>query len=154
MPWTRFTVRLTSPFIYPQCRTPPPSSPVAGACLPPLNAAATRRCFPLLSPGRHGAFSLPRPCPAHPPSYARAIAARVGAPSHLSHRPPRATPVPEPTSQLGWASRLRPRAESRPSTVLRFSSFSFSFKDSRNSYKLLKYVENVIRLRKIQNKFL
>jgi hypothetical protein len=54
-----------------------------------------------------------------------------------------------------WAGRavfsagVKPWAETRPSTVSVFFEFLFGFKDFRNMYKLQKFVENKIKLRKI-----
>jgi hypothetical protein len=47
---------------------------------------------------------------------------------------------------------LGPKAQ--PSTVRGFFYFSISFLNYRNSYKILKFVQNEIKLRKIRNKFL
>jgi hypothetical protein len=58
---------------------------------------------------------------------------------------------------LGQACHARPWAETSPATVLVFFFFfpiSFWFKNSRNWYKLLKCIENGIKLGKMQNKFL
>jgi hypothetical protein len=58
----------------------------------------------------------------------------------------------------GLADQLSPLGQglgpdSRPSTVFPFFYFRFPFEISRKSSKLLKYLENGMRLRKMQSKF-
>jgi hypothetical protein len=66
--------------------------------------------------------------------------------------------TPAPSGQTGQAkiaaNCARPRAQFNPNTVHRVFRFFYFNLNFKNSYKLLKYVENIIRLIKIQTKFL
>jgi hypothetical protein len=55
---------------------------------------------------------------------------------------------------VGLGQVARPRPETRPVTVPFCFPISFFDFDSRNSYKLHKFIINTIRLEKIENKFL
>jgi hypothetical protein len=56
---------------------------------------------------------------------------------------------------LGQAGDTSPWTDFGPCTVQRFpiSEIIFSIKISRNSLKFLKFIENIIKLGKIKNKF-
>jgi hypothetical protein len=57
----------------------------------------------------------------------------------------------EPFLWLGWS--LGPESACYCSAVYSISQILFQFKNSTNFYKLIKYIENKIKIRKIQNKF-
>jgi hypothetical protein len=81
---------------------------------------------------------------------ARATAASLATVAAMDHAPTAYfSHGPCPTA---W-----PRAGKRPITVQAFffiSNFLFQIKDFRNLFKILKFIENKIKLEKVQNKFL
>jgi hypothetical protein len=80
--------------------------------------------------------------------------ARSAATSHgLTARVLRGMGRPQRFLPLGQSSNVGLWATVKPNNVRHFSSFFIFFYNSRNLYKLLKYIENKIQLRKIQIKF-
>jgi hypothetical protein len=157
------------------CRRSPPTSRVTGVPPPLKNHTAP----PHLRPPPWTACSdepcYPPPCPAPPRCCPRALREhlttkesavwawqphhRLGrdrgdyAPTRVVHTPCRCS---GPQWLLGQTSRPRPWAKRGPITVPRFSPFSdflFPVEIIENLFKLLKYIENKIKITQIQNKF-
>jgi hypothetical protein len=57
------------------------------------------------------------------------------------------------TLAVGLGEQLQASGREAAYTVLEFSLFPFSFKNSRNLDELLKYVENIIRIKKYKINF-
>jgi hypothetical protein len=112
------------------------------------------------------------PCQAGSPSPPRSRADRPATPSlpaslcltcHHAAQSARAwwprsarTAAPVPWAVIGCWARPSPKAlgpKAWPNTVHHFSVFQ-NFKNSKNSFKVPKFIENRIKLRKIQSKFI
>jgi hypothetical protein len=136
----------------------PPLKPISAASSVSLllGESHLRSPCPAPSPWTHGSQaadgSMPRrPSCRHPPQHLRR-AARGDRPVRM--------PTPcrwhgSASRFCGWA-RLAGRGRGTkcwPTLFLLNFRFYISFYNYRNSYKLLKYEENAMRLKKIQNKF-
>jgi hypothetical protein len=152
----------------------PPSATVGLS--PSSNAASFSTAITSLVLPLHGEFQPHLTCPAHPSCSTSAYAADPEAPSpparrrHPRHgsgeravttsrRAPHAPDWHGPLRLIlavGRDSMARPWARNGPRIVHSFIQFPNSFLNwiSINSFKILKFLENRIQLRKIQNKFI
>jgi hypothetical protein len=146
----RFAVRLISSSLPRCCGTPPPLSPAAGGLHRWRKAAARRRLYPprVTWPPRWGPALMNLPCatsvvpsgsPGKPCCRSAAVVPSASAPPCCCACAPGAVTTCSAGLALCWSF---------------FFNFSVSFKIPEIHINFLKYVENTIRLRKIQNKFL